>query len=118
MKRTTMFLYLGLLCLSFLSSGCKKGDSNPVTAPPDSIPQVPGWTLVWNDEFNGTRIDPAKWAYEIGGGGWGNRELEYYTARPANSFIENGCLVIQALKENYLQYNYTSARMNTTNMGD
>src|ERR1035438_6945287 len=38
-----------------------------------------GWQLVWSDEFNGTAgspPDPTKWNYDLGGGGWGNGEIE------------------------------------------
>jgi hypothetical protein len=48
------------------------------------------WTLVWSDEFNdpdGFRPDAAKWKFEVGGNGWGNHELQYYTNQPKNSFI-------------------------------
>jgi beta-glucanase (GH16 family) len=81
--------------------------------------QSPNWQLVWSDEFNGSSIDPNNWTYDTGGGGWGNNELEYYTSRAANSFIAtdpttgNGCLVIQALQEQYRNQNYTSARLKT-----
>ena len=37
---------------------------------------------VWSDEFDGapgSPPDPAKWVYDLGGGGWGNHELEVYT---------------------------------------
>jgi beta-glucanase (GH16 family) len=79
------------------------------------------WTLVWSDEFNGangTLPDPKNWTYDIGGNGWGNDELEYYTNRPVNASIQNGNLVIQALKEAYtgtdgVTRNYTSARLKT-----
>jgi beta-glucanase (GH16 family) len=79
------------------------------------------WTLVWSDEFNaadGSRPDPAKWKFEVGGNGWGNQELEYYTNRPENSFIRDGNLLIQALKENFtgpdhVTRDYTSARITT-----
>jgi beta-glucanase (GH16 family) len=74
------------------------------------------WILVWSDEFdgaNGTPADSAKWRHEIGGGGWGNDELEYYTDRIENSFQENGNLVIRAVKENYKGRKYTSARLLT-----
>src|SRR5579871_1829756 len=43
---------------------------------------LPGWRLVWSDEFkqpDGSALDPAKWRYDTGGLGWGNQELEYYT---------------------------------------
>jgi len=39
----------------------------------------PGYTLVWNDEFNGPSINTSDWNFETGGNGWGNNELEYYT---------------------------------------
>ena len=39
------------------------------------------WVQVWSDEFNGGSVDRNKWHYEIGGGGWGNNEMEYYTDR-------------------------------------
>ena len=37
-------------------------------------------TLVWADEFEvDGSPDLTKWTYDIGGGGWGNSELQYYT---------------------------------------
>ena len=52
------------------------------------------WKLIWSDEFDGTHIDQSKWQHDIGGDGWGNNELEFYTDRAQNSFLENGKLVI------------------------
>ena len=80
------------------------------------------WTLVWSDEFsgsNGSSPDSSKWTLETGGNGWGNNELEYYTSRLQNAQIQNGSLVITAIKENYtgadgVTRNYTSARMKTS----
>ena len=80
-----------------------------------------GWTLRWSDEFNaadGSLPDPSKWKYDIGGSGWGNRELEFYTNRPENAKIQDGKLVITARSEKYggadgLQRDYTSARLKT-----
>lgn len=71
-------------------------------------------TLVWSDEFNGNGApDPAKWGYDIGNGasGWGNHELEYYTNRPENVVQQGGVLKINMIKESYMGYNYTSARI-------
>ena len=73
----------------------------------------PGYTLVWNDEFNGTTINSGNWNFETGGGGWGNNELEYYTSSPNNAYISNGKLIIEARQETIGSNNYTSARMNT-----
>jgi beta-glucanase (GH16 family) len=69
--------------------------------------------VVWSDEFNGSAIDSATWTYDYGGGGWGNGQFEYDTARHENSYTTNGNLVIEARRENYLGNSFTSARMLT-----
>jgi len=79
------------------------------------------WVLTWSDEFDGpdgSAPDPRKWTVETGGGGWGNNELEYYTARRTNSRVEKGNLVIDALQEKFtgpdgVTREYTSARLKT-----
>jgi len=109
----------GFLCLLIVLpfSGCGR-DKNPVDG--GKIPEPEGWRLVWNDEFDAPSIDAEKWNFEIGTGrnGWGNNELQYYTDRPVNAFIEDGKLIIQALKESYEGSEYTSSRMNTRGKGD
>ncbi|HHY84727.1 MAG TPA: glycoside hydrolase family 16 protein [Verrucomicrobia bacterium] len=78
--------------------------------------EIPGWTLVWADEFDqpdGSSPDSAKWTFDIGATGWGNNEWQYYTSRTNNARIENGCLVIEAKAEQYQGANYTSARLKT-----
>lgn len=75
----------------------------------------PGYSLTWNDEFNKPTIDTTNWNYELGGSGWGNHELENYTNSTNNAYISNGCLVIEARKENLGTNNYTSARLTTLN---
>jgi len=109
-----------LLFILSAFSGCSKNASTEVAQPSqvDSIPALSGWTLVWNDEFDGPNIDATKSSYEVNGNGGGNNELQYYTDRPQNSYIDGGKLVIQALKENYCGNNYTSARMRTLGKGD
>lgn len=73
-----------------------------------------GQTLVWSDEFDGPAIDDSKWTFNTGGSGFGNGELQYYTARPENAFIEDGSLVIEARRENYLgDKAFTSSRLLT-----
>ncbi len=69
--------------------------------------------VVWSDEFNGSAIDSATWTYDVGGGGWGNGQFEYDTARHENSYLTNGNLVLEARRENYLGNAFTSARMLT-----
>jgi beta-glucanase (GH16 family) len=87
------------------SSGLTVNKSISVT-----VSYVP--VLVWSDEFNTDGPpDPLKWGYDLGAGGWGNEELEYYTNRTENSVVAGGVLKITAIKENYMGSPYTSARM-------
>lgn len=72
-----------------------------------------GYEKAWQDEFNGTTLDAASWTYESGAGGWGNNELQNYTNRPDNLYLDNGKLIIQAKKESYQGSAYTSARIVT-----
>lgn len=69
------------------------------------------YKLVWADEFNGTELDLSSWIIQKGGGGWGNREAQYYTDRTENLRVENGHLIIEARKEQYDNNEYTSARI-------
>ena len=72
--------------------------------------------LFWSEEFDKSGApDSTKWMYNIGNGpdGWGNQELEYYTDRIQNAYVENGVLKVKAIKENYEGRGYTSARMLT-----
>jgi beta-glucanase (GH16 family) len=57
-------------------------------------------SLVWSDEFDvdGTP-DGAKWVFEEGF--LRNNESQYYTSRPENARVEDGCLILEARKESF-----------------
>lgn len=76
-----------------------------------------GYNLVWSDEFSGSALNSDYWTPETGNGngGWGNNELEYYTGSTKNVFVSDGNLIIEARKEDYSSYHYTSARIKTQN---
>ncbi|MBK7401205.1 MAG: glycoside hydrolase family 16 protein [Myxococcales bacterium] len=97
-------------------------EAAPVDAATDTGgPTLPGWKLVWNDEFDGpdgAAVDPKKWNHDVGGGGFGNAEREYYTDGTANAVQRAGELVITARKEGgktcwYGPCTHTSARLKT-----
>lgn len=82
--------------------------------------------LTFSDEFNAAKnspMDSTKWTAEIGGEGWGNQELQYYTNSTENAFHNGeGSLVIKVLKQDlsekafkcwYGKCKYTSARLIT-----
>lgn len=84
--------------------------------PSDRAPQADaGWRTVWADEFDGSGLpDPARWSYDVGGSGWGNNELQFYTnERKENARVENGVLILEARREDWQGKAYTSARLNS-----
>ncbi|MBN2175352.1 MAG: glycoside hydrolase family 16 protein [Bacteroidales bacterium] len=105
---TIILFTLGLLLL-LLFTDCTGNSTKYKEVNPDE------YQLVWQDEFDFRGLpDSTKWRYDTEGNefGWGNNEAQYYTmARVENAFVENGILKIRALKEEYLEKNYTSARL-------
>ena len=62
------------------------------------IPEIEGYDLLWNDEFNGDALDESIWNYEPHEPGWTNEELQEYTTSTDNVFVRDGNLVIKAIK--------------------
>ena len=86
--------------------------------------EIEGWNIVWQDEFDKDSLDLTKWSREIGGHGWGNNELQFYTDSDSNSYVENGNLTLKAQvvpqgigSSKGLRY-YSSARLRTYGKGD
>ena len=77
--------------------------------------------LVWSDEFDTSGpIDPSKWHHQTqlpDGVSWYNSEVQHYTDRTDNSFVDSGHLHIIAKKEIFTDQgqtkSYTSARLNS-----
>ena len=105
----------------------------PLVVPPVTTPVVPptiysGYYLLWNDEFNDNTIQSANWVFETGtgvNGDFGTGQLDRATERQGNAKIENGvagsgggCLAITTRKENYVDRQYTSARLTTQGKGE
>ncbi len=83
------------------------------------------WQLVWADEFEGEQLDMEKWSYQTGAGanyglppGWGNNELQWYTDREENIFVQDGMLHIRALEEEISGRDYSSARIRSYQKGE
>lgn len=121
-----------VICSCKKSSGPGPAAPPPVT-PPVTTPVVPptvysGYDLLWNDEFNDNTIQSNKWVFETGtgvNGDFGTGQLDRATDRPENAKIETGvagsgggCLAITTRKENYIDRQYTSARLTTQGKGE
>jgi len=99
--------FAGAILACFMTVGC----AGPVI-------MTPSYTFI--DDFDGpagSPPDPTKWTYDVGGGGWGNDELQVYTDSRENSQLDGeGHLVLRALKTEHPGLetpSYTSARIKT-----
>lgn len=74
---------------------------------------VPGRLLVWHDEFDAAEIDRSKWRSSTNASQYS--ELAAYTyQRAENAYIEDGQLVLRAVKDGYIEgRDWTSARLDT-----
>lgn len=77
------------------------------------------YKLVWEDEFEGDQLNTDDWNYEYHEPGWVNAELQEYVDSEKNTYVKDGKLYIQALKElvDGKPY-YTSGRINTQGKHD
>ena len=111
--------------LVWVAVACGSSPADPQVSDPDPDPQ-PGdsavWTMVWQDEFDGSALDLSKWTPQTGDGcdigicDWGNNELQWY--QEANAVVGNGVLSITARQESAGGKAYTSARLRTAGKGD
>jgi len=124
--RTAALLAAGLalagtsLLQSPATAGTPAADSPAATAAPAAMGPM---ATIWEDTFDGPAgqaPNSSKWRYDIGGGGWGNNERQYYTNSTRNSALDGaGNLVITARRESggfqchYGTCEYTSARLLT-----
>ncbi|MFM2337046.1 MAG: Beta-glucanase precursor [Bacteroidota bacterium] len=106
-KISQVLLLTGITTAAAIAlNGCKK----------EAVQTLPErkWSLVWSDDFTGTAgsaPDNTKWAFDLGGGGWGNNELQVYTNNANNVKLDGaGKLVITAISN---PAGFTSARLKT-----
>ena len=112
------------IIISIALFGCTEEQNNQITNSNETSNSI-RWEEVWSDEFDATELDLSSWNKLQWRPGWVNNELQAYTDRDTNIFIEDGHLILQALIEpgyfdtDYTgaEYNadYTSGRINTDN---
>lgn len=99
-------------------NGGDTGTGDAGDYPQEGTGETDGYTLVWQDLFDGNELDGDKWYVEVNGDGGGNAELQYYRSENVDVVREpvsgRGCLRLTARKESYGGKNFTSGRINTS----
>ena len=130
-KKLKKCLFLGgcLIAIAGITVACgkkeKEKDTTDTTGENNSIsttttPELEGYNLLWSDEFDGPELNMEKWNYEKHEPGWTNAELQEYTDSTDNMYIEDGNLVIRAIKTKDDAGNdyYTSGKVTGQNKTD
>jgi len=94
----------------------------PLPAPLAAAPARATTTYAFADEFTGTAgsLPSSRWSFQTGGNGWGNGELQQYTARATNAHLDgSGHLAVVVRRETYtgsdgITRYFTSARLFTS----
>ncbi len=76
-----------------------------------------GYTLKWEEQFNGTSLNRDDWNVELHEPGWVNNELQEYVDSEKNIYVKDGNLVLKPVKTVGIdgKVSYTSGRINTQN---
>lgn len=99
MKKAHLIFYLfTLLIFQIRFTGCNSKDSSDT------------YQLVWEDNFNGSRLDTSKWNVLLREHSKHN-ELQYYV--PDEVYVENGLLRLRSRFRKYGDMDYTSGRLDT-----
>jgi len=115
-----MSLFVLSLAACNPSNGSDFDDRGLVSDDCTGMANIDDWQPVWCSEFDENGLPSNDyWGYDVGGGGWGNNELQYYTDHDTdNAYVQDGILNIQALKESHQGSDYTSARLVSKYRGD
>ena len=123
MNKVFFTLLAAMAVLPFAAYTTPAGSTDGAASSGDVITggdlNLDGYSLVWEDNFDGPGLNRNDWNVELHEPGWVNAELQEYVDSEENIFFENGNLVIRPVKStvNGKSY-YTSGRISTQNKRD
>ncbi|WP_428774820.1 family 16 glycosylhydrolase [Vibrio sp.] len=109
MKKNSQYS-LAVAISALAMAGCSQTNSadtdviqtkKPLVLHNQPVEPNPAWTLVWQDDFDGTEINKRNWSLEQNCWGGGNNEQQCYTKRAKNAFVQDGLLHIVAIKGSF-----------------
>ena len=129
-------ILLTVCCLTGLMTGCAKGTQEEIhnnhsgdteeIAQKDEVGKnmkdwtLDGYSLKWEDNFDGDSLNRDDWNVETHEPGWVNAEWQAYVDSEENIQVKDGKLYIYPIKkeEENGEYSYTSGRITTQNKHD
>ena len=119
MNKVFFTLLAAMAVLPFAACTATTGSADGAAVITGGDLNLDGYSLVWEDNFDGPGLNRNDWNVELHEPGWVNAELQEYVDSEENIFFENGNLVIRPVKStvNGNSY-YTSGRISTQNKKD
>lgn len=123
MNKVFFTLLAAMAVLPFAACTTPAGSTDGAASSGDVITggdlNLDGYSLVWEDNFDGPGLNRNDWNVELHEPGWVNAELQEYVDSEENIFFENGNLVIRPVKSTVNgKIHYTSGRISTQNKKD
>lgn len=123
MNKVFFTLLAAMAVLPFAACTTPAGSTDGAASSGDVITggdlNLDGYSLVWEDNFDGPGLNRNDWNVELHEPGWVNAELQEYVDSEENIFFENGNLVIRPVKSTVNgKIHYTSGRISTQNKRD
>ena len=124
MNKVFFTLLAAMAVLPFAACTTPDGSTDGAASSGDVITggdlNLDGYSLVWEDNFDGPGLNRNDWNVELHEPGWVNAELQEYVDSEENIFFENGNLVIRPVKSSGMNGKsyYTSGRISTQNKRD
>lgn len=123
MNKVFFILLAAMAVLPFAACTTPAGGTDGAASSGDVITggdlSLDGYSLVWEDNFDGPALNRNDWNVELHEPGWVNAELQEYVDSEENIFFENGNLVIRPVKSTVNgKIHYTSGRISTQNKRD
>ena len=123
MQNTARFTFAILLVSAIGNPTVSDAQDTTLQSPSTKVAgATQGRRIVWHDEFDGDKLDYTKWESEVNAFGGGNEELQIYTDRKENVRVENGCLILEARRDNAgvsgTEREFSSGRVRTKHRGD
>ena len=120
MNKVFFTLLAAMAVLPFAACTATTGSADGAAVITGGDLNLDGYSLVWEDNFDGPSLNRNDWNVELHEPGWVNEELQEYVDSEKNIFIENGNLVIRPVKSSGMngESYYTSGRISTQNKRD
>lgn len=128
-------IMISLFCVAGFWTACSNGAQNTEQENENSTQEtsevaetgsnmkdlnLEGYTLKWEDNFDGDTLNREDWNVETHEPGWVNEELQEYVDSTENIQVKDGKLYIYPIQKEEAngEYSYTSGRITTQNKHD